>query len=194
MEQIMEELRRRIGALLAEKEQVIIAIDGNCTAGKTTLTAALAREYDCNVFRMDDFFLRPQQRTAERFAEPGGNVDYERFREEVLEPLKRGGAFSYRPFDCSVMDLSEPVAVEPKKLNIVEGTYSRHPVFGDCYDLRIFLTVSEELQAQRVRQRPAFLHRRFFEEWIPMERLYFSTFSIRETSHLVLDPTGDKMM
>ena len=89
---------------------------------------------------------------------------------------------------------SEPVAVEPKKLNIVEGTYSRHPVFGDCYDLRIFLTVSEELQAQRVRQRPAFLHRRFFEEWIPMERLYFSTFSIRETSHLVLDPTGDKMM
>ena len=102
MEQIMETAKKQIDELLAAKDTVIVAIDGKCTSGKTTLASKLAEIYDCNVFHMDDFFLRPEQRTPERFAEIGGNVDYERFREEVLLPLKSGKAFSYRPFDCSL--------------------------------------------------------------------------------------------
>ena len=122
---------------------------------------------------MDSFFLRPEQRTAERYQLPGGNVDYERFAEEVLQPLKTGKPFSYRPFDCSTLALAQPVAVEPKRLNIIEGTYSHHPYFGDPYDLKLVLTVTEEQQRQRILERPAFLHRRFFEEWNPMENRYF---------------------
>ena len=63
----------RIDALLQNQEHVLIAIDGSCTSGKTTLAAALQEKYLCGVFHMDDFFLRPEQRTDERFAEPGGN-------------------------------------------------------------------------------------------------------------------------
>jgi hypothetical protein len=140
----------------------------------TTLAAKLAEIYDCNVFHMDDFFLRPEQRTPERFAEAGGNVDYERFREEVLLPLTAHIPFSYRPFDCSSFTLSAPVPVIPKKLNIIEGTYSHHPYFGDPYDLKILLTVTPEIQRERILRRPAFLHRRFFEQWIPMENRYFA--------------------
>ena len=173
MERKAEQVKKYIDRLLAEKERVIVSIDGCCTSGKTTLAAKLAEQYDCNVFHMDDFFLRPEQRTPERFAQPGGNVDYERFREEVLVPLTAGGAFSYRPFDCSTFTLAGPVAVEPKKLTIVEGTYSQHPYFGDPYDLKILLTVTEEDQRSRILQRPAFLHQRFFNDWIPMEHLYF---------------------
>lgn len=175
----------QIDALLSRQGQVIVAIDGSCTAGKTTLARQLAQRYDCNVFHMDDFFLRPEQRTPERFAEAGGNVDYERFREEVLGPLKSGAAFSYRPFSCSTFTLSEPVHVSPKQLTLIEGTYSHHPSFGNVYDLKICLTVSSELQRQRILQRPAFLHKRFFEEWIPMENRYLHTFRIPENSHLV---------
>ena len=162
-----------VDQLMAEKSQVLVAIEGKCTSGKSTLAAALAEHYDCNLFHMDDFFLRPQQRTPERFAEVGGNVDYERFAEEVLTPLMARKPFSYRPFDCSVFALAEPVAVIPKKLAIIEGTYSLHPYFGDPYDLKILLTVSDALQHQRVLERPAFLHARFFEQWIPMENRYF---------------------
>ena len=169
----METIMKKIDGLLAQKEQVILAIDGKCTSGKTTLAARLAEVYDCNVFHMDDFFLRPEQRTPERFAQIGGNVDYERFNEEVLIPLRSGRAFSYRPFDCSTLTLGEPVSVTPKKLNIVEGTYSHHPYFGDPYDLRLLLTVDDETQRRRILQRPAFLHKRFFEEWIPLENRYF---------------------
>ena len=49
---------------------------------------------------MDDFFLRPEQRTAQRLAQSGGNVDWERFQAEVLIPLRQGISFSYRPYDC----------------------------------------------------------------------------------------------
>ena len=90
----METIRKKIDELLTQKDMVIVAIDGKCTSGKTTLASKLAQIYDCNVFHMDDFFLRPEQRTPERFAEVGGNVDYERFQEEVLLPLKTGKAFS----------------------------------------------------------------------------------------------------
>lgn len=174
MKSLVAKVKPQIDTLLKEKDHVIVAIDGKCTAGKTTLAAKLAEIYDCNVFHMDDFFLRPEQRTPERFAEVGGNVDYERFNEEVLIPLRAGLSFSYRPFDCSTFTLAGPVCISPKKLNIVEGTYSHHPYFGDLYDLKLLLTVDEETQRQRILQRPAFLHKRFFEEWIPMENAYFA--------------------
>ena len=170
----VSELQSAIDRLLKRQDRVIVAIDGKCTSGKTTMASKLAQIYNCNVFHMDDFFLRPEQRTPERFAEVGGNVDYERFREEVLLPLESGKAFSYRPFDCSTFTIAPPVAVTPKKLNIIEGTYSHHPYFGNPYDLKILMTVDEETQRQRILERPAFLHKRFFEEWIPMENRYFS--------------------
>ena len=174
----METIKAKIDKLLTQKDMVIVAIDGKCTSGKSTLASKLEQIYDCNVFHMDDFFLRPEQRTRSRFAEIGGNVDYERFQEEVLLPLKSGKAFSYRPFDCSSFTLAAPVAVAPKKLNIIEGTYSHHPYFGNPYNLKILLTVDKETQRQRILDRPSFLHKRFFEAWIPMEDRYFDGFAI----------------
>lgn len=186
MEKIMETVKNQIKELLSEKNMVIVAIDGKCTSGKTTLASKLAEIYDCNVFHMDDFFLRPEQRTPERFAEVGGNVDYERFNEEVLIPLNTGQAFSYRPFDCSTFSLADSIFVTPKKLNIVEGTYSHHPHFGNPYDLKILLTVDENTQRQRILERPAFLHKRFFEEWIPMENRYFRGFDIPDRCDILV--------
>lgn len=188
---MVTEIKKYLNQLLAQKDRIIMAIDGSCAGGKSTLAEKLRREYGCTVLPMDDFFLRPEQRTAERFAQPGGNVDYERFRCEVLEPLLSGEPFSYRPFDCSTGALAEPVAVTPGKLTIVEGSYCMHPHFGDVYDLKIFLTVNENSRRQRILARPAFLHRRFFEQWIPMEQRYFETFDIPGKCDLILDTSDD---
>ena len=86
-----------IDARLAQGKRTMLAIDGPCGSGKTTLAALLARLYDCPVFHADDFFLRPEQRTPARFAEPGGNLDRERLLEEVLAPLRQGQPVSLPP-------------------------------------------------------------------------------------------------
>ena len=64
-----------IEALLAERDHVLVAIDGPCASGKTMLAATVNKRFGGNVLHMDDFFLRPEQRTPERFAQPGGNAN-----------------------------------------------------------------------------------------------------------------------
>ncbi|MDO4316472.1 MAG: hypothetical protein Q4C45_11915 [Oscillospiraceae bacterium] len=166
---------------MAEQRRVLVAVEGGSASGKTTLAALLERIYGCNVFHMDDFFLRPEQRTAERLAEPGGNVDRERFAGEVLCPLTRGRTVEYRRYDCRAGTLGQAVEIAPKALNIVEGAYSMHPELAGRYDLSVFLRVSPELQRARIlaRNGPE-AGQRFFTRWIPLEERYFAA----------LDPAG----
>ncbi len=169
---------REIGSIRQKKKQLLIAIDGRCASGKTTLAEKLKERLSCNIIHMDDFFLRPEQRTAERYYEPGGNVDRERFAAEVLLPLKSGKAFSYRPFDCHTMKLSEPIMTEQSEITIIEGTYSCHPALWNFYDLHIFLTVSPEEQFHRLAKRSKENLHVFREKWIPLEERYFNAYKI----------------
>lgn len=165
---------------------VIVAVDGVCGGGKSTLGEALAVKYECNLFHMDDFFLRPEQRTKERYEEPGGNVDYERFQAEVLAHLADEDGVSYRPFCCSTMDFGETVRFPRRRLNIIEGAYSCHPYFGDIYQARFFVEVSPEVQKKRLLVRNGReKYQRFINEWIPMENCYFEAFAIRRQCILI---------
>lgn len=177
-----------IDKLLAEKGQVNIAIDGGSASGKTTLSALLSEIYDCNVFHMDDFFLRPEQRSSKRLEEAGGNVDRERFLEEVLLPLYNGENIIYRPFDCGTQTILSSEIIKPKKLNIIEGAYSLHPELQKYYDYKVFLDVDKDLQKARIHKRNSeCLQDRFFNEWIPMENLYFNEFNIKNICDLCLE-------
>ncbi len=181
-------LRRIIGeiyALESTSQPVLIAIDGRSAAGKTTLSARIQKEINCGVIHMDDFFLRPEQRTEKRYEEIGGNVDYERFLDEVLIPLRANRRFSYRPFDCGTMDFLPPVEVMPKTVTIIEGSYSCHPVLWKYYDLRIFLSIDPETQRKLIRSRNGDAKLFEFEEkWIPMEERYFSACRLAERCDL----------
>ena len=168
----------KIDELTRIKQTVNIAIDGNSASGKTTLAALLKRVYTCNVFTMDDFFLQQHQRTPERLDEPGGNIDYERFADEVAAPLKNGGRVAYRAYDCGTMRLSEVIKTDPAPVNIVEGVYSLHPRYARIYDIKVFISLEESEQRRRLKKRDAFLYERFLNEWIPMERKYFEHFNI----------------
>ncbi|MEZ4508264.1 MAG: hypothetical protein R2881_01005 [Eubacteriales bacterium] len=56
----------RVNELLQSRERVIIAIDGMCCAGKTTMTERLGTLLDANVFHLDDYFFSriPARRVA----------------------------------------------------------------------------------------------------------------------------------
>lgn len=184
MLQMTAEILREINRIQKEKRFLVVAIDGRCASGKTTLANELQNILACNVFHMDDFFLRPEQRTNERYAEPGGNVDRERFREEVLLPLLEHRSFAYRPFDCHALALRDFVAVEPKAAAIVEGTYSCHPMLWDSYDLHIFLSVTSGKQMERVKRRNGENEAMFRERWIPLEERYFEAYAVEERCEL----------
>jgi len=184
----LHDILSAIDKLMCADGRIMVAIDGRAAAGKTTLADMLWKHYDCNIFHMDDFFLPPSKRTAERLREAGGNVDYERFYSEVIVPSTEGRAFSYGVFDCSVMEIGEWRNVVPKKLNIMEGSYSGHPYFGDVYDLRVFVDIPADEQMKRI------IHRngeekaqKFRDIWIPMENKYFRECRIKERSHIIIE-------
>ena len=181
-------LLERLDGQLREKSRVLLAIEGGSASGKSTLAGTLQEIYpDSTVFHMDDFFLQPHQRTPERFAQPGGNVDYERFHAEVLAPLVQGQPVSYCPFDCSTMSLADPVTVMPGRLCIIEGAYSMHPALRDGYDLSVCLTVDADTQRSRIIARNGErLWQRFREEWIPLEHRYFDACHIPDCCTMTL--------
>lgn len=181
-----------LAPLLTERTTpLVIAIDGNCASGKSTLAAHLAKCYSASVIHMDDFFLPYALRTPERLQEPGGNVHYERFAKEVISHLHSGDSFAYSVFDCSIGDYNGQQTVAPSQLIIVEGAYSLHPFFHNPYDFTIFLSSSPEVQKTRILARNGeTMYENFRTKWIPMEQHYFDTFQIAKQCHLRLSTSG----
>lgn len=168
---------------------VLIAIDGRCAAGKTTLARELAKRTDGSVFHMDHFFLRPEQRTEERLNTAGENIDHERFLSEVLLPLKSGEKIiRYQPFDCKMGALAELMEVKAGDVCFVEGSYSCHSELRELYDLRIFLTVSKEEQMKRIVKRNGEKGAEAFRErWIPLEERYFEECGVEDICEMRFD-------
>ena len=168
------------------KKRLLVAIDGRCAAGKTTLCAALEEnlsDVGVTVLHMDDFFLQPDRRTPERLATPGGNVDHERFLADVLLPLSRGEDFTYQPFSCKTQSLCEAVRIHPASIVLIEGAYASHPDLRRLYDLRFFLTVDPALQMSRIMARNGEdAAETFRTRWIPLEEAYISAFHPEEDS------------
>ena len=137
---------------------------------------------------MDDFFLRPEQRTPERYAEPGGNVDRERFLQEVLIPLHEGHDAVYRVFDCQILALTDTVTVPRNQVVIIEGSYACHPELRPYYDLTVFLDIDPEEQLERIRRRSGEEKLEAFRSrWIPLEELYFRNMDVAQHCDLVFN-------
>lgn len=183
------ELFSKIEKALVSKDKIIVAIDGNCASGKTTLGNRIAEIFEANLFHMDDFYLTNELRTQERLNEAGGNVDYIRFKDEILDNLRSNKeSFSYKKYNCQNAKLTEPIEVTAKKLNIVEGSYSMHPVLRPYYDLTVFLQIDSAVQRERIFKRNgAQMLNRFVNEWIPLENKYFDELDIKKLCSIVFD-------
>lgn len=180
LEALEQQLKRK-------ETPVIIAIDGQCASGKTTMASLLSEITDAGVIHMDDFFLPVELRTPERLEEPGGNVHYERFWEEVLPNLSEESGFSYRKFDCSVMALAGEREVVAGDIYIVEGAYSCHPYFGGYADIKVFSGVDSGVQLERIAGRDGEeMLQMFKERWIPMEEKYFTAFRIEDKADIIM--------
>ncbi len=161
---------------IEKRKSKVIGIEGMCGSGKSTLGEILHTVYpESNLFHADDYFLQPHQRTAERLAEVGGNLDRERMKEEIMDHLHDVKGITYRRFDCSKQTLQEAIHVPYKPMIIIEGAYCQHPYFGEVYDTKFFLEISRVEQKNRIIARNGKkMWKRFEEEWIPKELAYFA--------------------
>ena len=176
-----------IQKIINDKGRCVLAIDGRCASGKTTYANKLAEECGGEVIHMDEFFLRREQRTDQRFTTPGENIDHERMMEEVFMPLGEGKPFSYHPFDCEKMEIGEEIYISNKSLIIVEGCYSLREEFRPFYDYSIFCTISKETQIERIKERNPDKLERFINEWIPMEEEYFEAYNVMDYADKVIE-------
>lgn len=169
---------------------ILIAVDGRCGSGKTGFAALMdVLVCSCDVVHMDDFYL-PWSRRAENWMDiPAGNMDLERFREEVLLSAGKGEPAFYRPYDCPGDRLLDPVELW-ESLRVVEGTYSQHPALAGYYDYKIFLTCDREEQTRRLRVREGDYYPTFDRVWRTLEERYFAACGIEAAADLVVDTTG----
>lgn len=182
---VIGEIERR----LSEHGRALAAIDGPCGSGKTALARTLCALYDTQPIPMDDFFLPFEMRTEERLRQPGGNVHYERFLDEVLSSLARGGDVAYRRFDCQTGAFC-PRLCRRAPLMVIEGSYSHHPAFWQAYEkmdaMRVFVWTEEGEQLRRLRMRSPGQLERFQSLWIPLEKKYIQAYHIQSGANIVL--------
>ncbi|MGI6687753.1 MAG: uridine kinase family protein [Christensenellales bacterium] len=181
-------LSARIQALMESLGRpALIAIDGPAGSGKSTLAEALRQSFpDSLLIHADDFFLQPHQRTQERLAEPGGNLDRERLLNQVLLPINLGSYTGHQRYNCHTGQMEQvPGVICP--LIIIEGSYSHHPDLRGHYDLTVFLDIDSGTQLQRLRARcmDEAILKRFTDTWIPMENAYFERFKVRDQADVL---------
>jgi len=133
----------------------VVALDGPGRGGKTTLANQLLEaKPGLHVVHMDDFY-RPMPDAERAGLSPDEGYhryfDWERLRDDVLEPLRLGGSVIYRRYDWATGGLGETVQVEPNAIVLVEGVYASRPELRNYYDLVIFLTADRDECLRRAR-------------------------------------------
>src|SRR5215470_2879255 len=114
------ELAARLRTLHATRATLLVAIDGAGGSGKSRLADDIrmrltASHVPTSIVEVDDFFLpsgrRPRGPASEKPI--GGDFDWQRLGEEVLEPLRRGQAARYIRYDWAADEMAGMNEVSP---------------------------------------------------------------------------------
>lgn len=202
MNNVLDNILGRMEEAQKNNRRLLLVIDGKCGSGKTTLSERLGERYGCNVFHIDDFYLPIIMQTPEVMKEPGGNINYDRFLAEIMAPLTADSTVVYRPFLCMEQKYAPGVSLKKTGVNVIEGTYSCHPVLREIYAkltdwevITLFMDIDDRNQHDRVRGRVGELRFKLFEDkWIPREREYFSAYSVREYCDYSISVMDDSIL
>ena len=138
-----EELTSTIADRLARQSAVLVALDGRCGSGKTTLAEQLTERFPQSItVHTDDFYLPSSRRVTGWEKIPCANMDIQRLRDEVVAPARAGQAFSYQAYSCREGAYLPPRPLSPAPLVIVEGSYSHHPSLAPYYDCLLYTSPS----------------------------------------------------
>ena len=168
----------------------LVGIDGPGGAGKSVLSASIARKDSCiSVVPIDDFYVPRDNRVGGRDAvlTPWKNMEVSRLLREVLQPLNAGNEGSYRRYDWGSDALAERRVVPVDGTVLVEGVYALMPPLKDYYHLRMWIDCPRELRLARGLARDGQdALARWRDQWMPAEDRYASIQRPKDGADLVL--------
>ena len=189
-----ESLISILAAALAQKptKPLVLALDGRCGSGKTTLADGLTRQFPASiVLHTDDFYLPPAQRVRGWEKTPCANMDLIRLRDEALRPAYESQPVLYRAYSCRAGAYQPVQELAAQPLVILEGSYSHHPLLAPYEDFRVFMTCSDAEQTRRLQAREGDRYPDFAARWVPLEEAYFAQHNIEDAADFVMDTTTD---
>lgn len=142
----------------------IIAIDGCGGAGKSTLAASLAHQFNnCDIIHTDDF------------ASWDSSLHwFPRMIEQVLEPLKNNKSAFYQRYDWNEKKLMNWITVPPQPIIIIEGVSSSRKEFRPFLSFSIFVNTDKETRLQRGLQRDGLQAKAQWLKWMSSEDEYIA--------------------
>lgn len=175
-------------ALMHEKPNFTLVIDGMAASGKTSLATLISTIIPCNVVPADCFFLPSEMRTDERLSQIGGNIHYERLQQEVARKLPCTEDVYYGVFSCKKMAVIGEGRIISGLPVVLEGSYAAHPKAGIKADISVLLTTTPDKQSARILTRNGKTMRQKFESiWIPMENKYLKEFDLASKVDFVFE-------
>jgi uridine kinase len=156
---------------------VLVGIDGPSGAGKSTWASRIEEGLtDVACVHKDDFYSTASEEVLSRLSPEEGYssyFDWQRLKDQVLQPLSSGGAARYQRYDWIEKNLGEWVSVpQSATVILVEGVYALRTELRDLYDVKILVRTSDELRASRLIRR-AENSLEWLSRWTAAERYYF---------------------
>ena len=154
-----------LSAALAQKptRPLVLALDGRCGSGKTTLANGLSAQLPgCTLLRTDDFYLPPARRSPDWVHTPCANMDLTRLRDEALRPAYAGQTVDYRAYSCREGAYLPPAQLPAQPL---------------------------AEQTRRLQAREGARYADFAARWVPLEEEYFAQYGVEEAADFVVETT-----
>lgn len=136
----------------------IIALEGRCGSGKTTIAKNLK---NVTVIELDDHFDSENAPI---------NLEY---LKDLLASLEVGKTIKEKCYDCQ----RKSYYYKEKTINnvvVVEGVYGYLPALRKYYNYLGYIIVNKEIQLERIKNRRNYQD--FINKWIPREEKYFESF------------------
>ncbi len=141
----------------AAKSPLLVGIDGCSAAGKSTLARFIQTHLPAVTIVHGDDFYRVMDEEARAALDAAGGYelyyDWQRLRNEVLEPLSYKQSALYQRRNWSTGQLGAWVEIQPQGVIVIEGVYTMRPELRAFYDIAIFVETSFSLRMCRQAER-----------------------------------------